>query len=486
MAEPGEWVVLSLDEKMARRHGMPAQMPMPKDKFEELGVQGLTHEVAQQYVKKFLGVAAQQLKKQQPETAKRYEAYMAKMPFWQDAHKAFEKGDFPSAIKQLALVCNVDKEDYAAKQNLATAYAAVGRNEDAVKLFKEIAEVWSGAAEYHAAYANVLMVGGNREEALEQYVSALEADPACQPAMDGLVSLGFLVKLYEDPLNAASLVFVRKDSIAQYLTEQWAANSELPVEHFLRVAGYHEEESRFDVMLAAAEHAFAKDPQRLESIVAKARALRRLDRLEDAKGFLVEKIAQFPNSATLLAELAQCERGLKNLDAAKECVDKALKLEPGHLPSLQLLFLPEGNDQLEVVQKALPAVRAFAEAHPDVAGAWRMLGRLSARAEDGEGSDAAFGKALALAPEDDDMRVEYWNSLVRRGEFQKLLDQAAVIENIGTKDWRLRWCEADAYHGLGKKMEARAAFTAINADTSLQVAVRARAKRAVEQMARGL
>jgi hypothetical protein len=46
----------------------------------------------------------------------------------------------------------------------------------------------------------------------------------------------------------------------------------------------------------------------------------------------------------------------------------------------------------------------------------------------------------------------------------------------------LRWSEADAYLGLGKKMEARAAFTAINADDSLHVAVRARAKRAVENM----
>lgn len=483
MAETGEWVVLNLDEKMARRHGMPAQMPMPKAKFEELGMQGLTHETAQQYVKQFLAMAGAQLRKQQPESAKRYEAYMAKMPFWTDAQKAFEKGDFNTAAKHLALVCSVDKEDYAAKQNLATVYAALGRSDDALKLFSDIAEVWSGAAEYHVAYANVLVLVGNRDDALEQYVSALEADAQCQPAMDGLVSLGFLVKLYEDPLDPKSLVFVRKDAVAQYLTEKWAS-AEYPAEHFLRVAAYHEDERRFDVMLAAADRALAAQPVGLPAVVARARALRHLERVPEAKEFLLAQLERLPDSPNLLAELAQCERDLKNLEAAREYVQKALALDPGHLTALQLLFLPEGNEQLEAVQQALPAAREFAEAHAEAAGAWRMLGRLCARADDAEGADQAFDRALALTPGDEDLRVEYWNALVRRGEFQKLLGQARAIEDMGSRDWRLRWCEADAYHGLGKKMEARAAFSAINADTLLPVAVRARAKRAVEQMGR--
>ena len=51
---------------------------------------------------------------------------------------------------------------------------------------------------------------------------------------------------------------------------------------------------------------------------------------------------------------------------------------------------------------------------------------------------------------------------------------------MGKRDWKLRWNEAEAYAGLGKKVEARAAFSAINFDETLHVDMRKRAKRAGE------
>jgi hypothetical protein len=53
---------------------------------------------------------------------------------------------------------------------------------------------------------------------------------------------------------------------------------------------------------------------------------------------------------------------------------------------------------------------------------------------------------------------------------------------MGSRDWALRWQEAEAYAGLGKRMEARAAFSAINHDDKLHVDIRKRAKRAVKSM----
>ena len=50
------------------------------------------------------------------------------------------------------------------------------------------------------------------------------------------------------------------------------------------------------------------------------------------------------------------------------------------------------------------------------------------------------------------------------------------------RDGKSRWNEAEAYHGLGKQMEARALLTAINADERLHVDIRKKAKRAVRQM----
>ncbi|HMY20312.1 MAG TPA: hypothetical protein PKA58_28490, partial [Polyangium sp.] len=70
--------------------------------------------------------------------------------------------------------------------------------------------------------------------------------------------------------------------------------------------------------------------------------------------------------------------------------------------------------------------------------------------------------------------------------YQEIIDDAGKIENINKRDWKLRWNEAEAYLGLGRKFEARGAFTAINFDESLHVDIRKRAKRAVKSIDEGM
>jgi Flp pilus assembly protein TadD len=93
-----------------------------------------------------------------------------------------------------------------------------------------------------------------------------------------------------------------------------------------------------------------------------------------------------------------------------------------------------------------------------------------------------FAKAVALAPGDDDARADYWAHLVRLGRFEVLLADATTVTELRAHDWKLRFSEAEAYRGLGKRVEARAAFAAINQDASLPVEVRKLAKRAVLSM----
>ena len=53
---------------------------------------------------------------------------------------------------------------------------------------------------------------------------------------------------------------------------------------------------------------------------------------------------------------------------------------------------------------------------------------------------------------------------------------------MGKRDWKLRWNEAEAFAGSGKRVEARAAFSALNFDDTLHVDLRKRAKRAVKSI----
>src|SRR5690606_11982409 len=157
--------------------------------------------------------------------------------------------------------------------------------------------------------------------------------------------------------------------------------------------------------------------------------------------------------------------------------------DAGHLTALQLEFFESVEPpSLEQAAAKLDAIDAYATAHPESAGAQRVLGRVLLQINNEERAVAALSKATELAPGDDDVLAEYLNALLRYGRFQTVTDVVGTLPDLATRDWRLRWSEADAYLGLNKKMEARAAFMAINADDSLHVTVRARAKRAVENM----
>jgi tetratricopeptide (TPR) repeat protein len=161
-------------------------------------------------------------------------------------------------------------------------------------------------------------------------------------------------------------------------------------------------------------------------------------------------------------------------------VETALGIDPGDLNALMFRYWPSDKNDIKRIGDAVPELQKFCEAHPQAVGAWRTLAR--AYLATGRIDDAMelFQKALAIAPADDDLRAEYWSELGRHQRYAQILEDAGKITDMSSRDWKLRWNEAEAYAGLGKKLEARAAFSAINFDDRLHVDIRRRAKRAVK------
>ena len=54
MADGGDWRLIGLDEKMARRQGMPARLPVPAAEFEGLAEKGLEVDTVRRWIKDFL------------------------------------------------------------------------------------------------------------------------------------------------------------------------------------------------------------------------------------------------------------------------------------------------------------------------------------------------------------------------------------------------------------------------------------------------
>src|SRR5262245_33915941 len=158
-SEEGEWVLIGLDEKMARRQGIPARLPVPRGEFEGLADKGLNIELARKWIKDFLDNSepgkSGHWRKQNSRIVSALEAFLDKAPAWEKAQKAFTEKDYDKAIQALKRISTMDADDHAAKLNLASAYANTGDHAQALKQFKQIRSTFEGDPDYHVALGHV-------------------------------------------------------------------------------------------------------------------------------------------------------------------------------------------------------------------------------------------------------------------------------------------------------------------------------------------
>ena len=481
MSDEGGWLLVGLEEKIARRQGVPPKIPVPsKAEFEAMAEKGLQPDLLKKWITAFLQVAPAKWRAENADMAKSFDRYLSKVDLWAKAHGAFGKEDFKTAISTLKLIINLDPDDHAAKMNLGSTLASTGDHPGAVKLLEAIRPTFEGEADYHSTLGQLHAAMGKRDDAVDELVLALEAKPDHQASLDMLKQLGVLVAIYENPKDASSLTYVRSDSLVDYLTTVWD-QAERDTAYYLEQAGYHSSEGRHAVALAAAERAAkASQAPHERAEAAKIQALRSLGKLDDAVAAARAFTTHDPTSSLACVELAQCLRDQGDALGSKAEVQKALDLDPGNLVALDLAFWPTGKDREDIskVQECIPALFAFADKHGQAAGAWRSLARAKLQVNSYDEAFELYKMALTLAPEDDDLRAEYWTELGRQTKYDDIIADSQTVKDIGKRSWQLRWNEAEAYARTGKKTEARTSFSQIQGDASLHVDVRKRAKRA--------
>jgi tetratricopeptide (TPR) repeat protein len=477
----GEWMVITLDEKMARRHGMPKEIPVPKAEMDTLAEKGLQIVQARRWVNEFLQKAPSNFRVQNGPLAAKWDSFLGKAQGWQRAEEAFAKGEWEKAIGALQMITRVDKDDHAAKMNLAMAHANARQPDKALARLEEIEETYQGEVDYHLTRGGVLATMGRKDDAVGQFVLALEAQPDCKQALDALVKLGVLVPIYEDPKDARSLTYVRENAIAEYLAGVWD-QAERSRDYFLEQLAYHEGDGRWSVALAAADRALKVDAACERAALARVVALRALGRKDEALTEAKSWLAAHPQSTAAEVELAASLMATGDRDGARAAIDRALAIDPGDQHALHMRFWPEKRDDLAQMAASLPALEEYVQKHEKSAGAQRSLARAYLAAGRTDDAIARFATAVSLAPADDDLRGEWWAELGRARRFAEVIEDVAKVGDLRERAWLLRWSEAEAYAGLGKKVEAQGAFTAINMDEKLPVEVRKRAKRAVTSM----
>ncbi len=474
-----EWTLMVLDEKIARRNGVPPKIPVPKDEMAGMADEGMSASKVRDWITRFMTHYGDGVRKSDQDLAKKLDAYVGKQDAWKKAQEAIAKHDLARAISSLKMVIAVDRDDHVARLNLASALAASGDPKTAAGHLDAIRVTFEGDPEYHVIVGQVRLSQQDREGAIGEMVLALEAQPDHQGAMDVLKQLGVLAAIYEDPLDPTSLTYVRTDSMLDWLKGLWAEKKTSA--EWLRLIAYHAMEGRHAAAALAAERALATctDDERPNFVLAQLRALREGGNPTAALAHADEALAAQP-SPGLHVERTRALEALGRNDEARAALEAALALDPGDLEALDLAYLPRDRTDLASIGQSLPALHAHIEKHPTSAGARRTLARAELLVGAGEDALVTFAKAVELAPDDDDLRSEQWTELIRAQQAQVVVDAAAKMTDLGKRSWKLRWNEAEAMLVLGRVNEAYAAFAAINADESLLVDVRRRAKRAAE------
>jgi len=482
--------MLTLDEKMARRQGLPFKIPVPEAEFVALTDEGLKADKLEGWIKDFLENAPVakdgNWRRRNSEIVSQLEGFLDKKPLWEKAQRLFDEGDFEKATKTLKRITIMMPDDHAARMNYANALANQGQHDKAYKQLRQIRDTFQGEPDFHVTVAQLHVARNDTDAAIEELVAALEAKPDHRPAMDALAKLGVLAKIYEDPKDATSLTYVRADSVLEYLTGQWDS-AERDAAYYLEQLGYHEAEGRWDVALEAAERALkgADGEDALRAMVGKIHALRELDRGEDALSAAKALVDGHADSATAHLELSKTLAKLGKAEEATAALDDALERDPGDQEALVYKLWPKDAGDLKQVQDAMPSIQKWADDHPEVAGAWRSLARAKLVVGSDEEAMSLFEKAVALQPEDDDLRSEWWGELARQTSYDAILADVNELGDMNDRDWKLRWNEAEAYRGAGRLMEARGVYMQLNTDESLHVDIRKRAKRAAMELGAG-
>ena len=481
-----EWIMMGLDPKFARRQGMPERIPVRREQMEGIADKGLKPDDLRKWIEDFLANSepgqSATWRRRNSALVSSLEAYVSKGPLLAKANAAFAENDYAKATKFLKQVTVLDPEDHSAKMNLASALANQRDYDKALKNLKAVRETFDDDPDYHVTVAQIHVAQQRTDAAIDELVLALEAKPDHMPAMDALAKLGVLTAVYEDPRVASSLTYVKTEALLDYLKERWDSEPRTR-DYYLQQLAYHERERRYPVAFEAAQRAIAAAPEPCEPAeLGLVAALRAQGRTDEAMARAKSYVDRAPRSAAARVELAHCMAAAGQSNEARASVEQALEIDPGNQNALVLRFWPQDREDLVKVSEALPALVAFAEAHAAVAGVWRSVARAKLVVGADEEALGLFGKAVGLAPIDDDLRGEWWAELAKQERFQQVLDDAAKLGDMKQRHWTLRWNEAEAYRGLGKVVEARGCFTALNMDPSLHIDLRKRAKRAAQEL----
>lgn len=478
----GQWRLVNIKGEFTADHHLPDQIPVPKEDVSRVAQDEFTFDEAVEWIKAF--VEEKRMHRLRPE----YQAVLRKYELYREMAKKMGRGLWRDVDQLGQRLSEIDPLDPSALVARGRAMRELGNYAGAIRQYQKALDLTpfhSTAFPEFAATCRAIGQPGRFRAALEKARDELgDTHPL---TLEGRIQLGELVRVYADPMDAATVAHIPRD---QYVQNVQGRLDEMTLD----AAG----------CLQMGQSMLADDmPELAESLARRCDA----DYGECAETLLLNGMIEhyrFDHAAAetlvrdaierddsalarlelgrILLEQSQIEPDAERHDSIHQEAQQQLRLaidrDPNLFDAISLLVEPAWEGGMTAV---LAAVEPLINTYPDAWGPWRVLGDAYATA--GRYRTAIESYRSGLQIEDNDQLLLPCMEAMEEGDLKRELTKFAQrIRNINARDPQLRWKVAHSLFDAEKFREARRVLQDIVDDERVPPPLRQRSNEVLDHL----
>ena len=394
--------------------------------------------------------AIETLEEKEPEKAGPWTGFLNAAEYIQDLNEALQDSEYVQAAQLLDEVEKAHPGTPFRLFHAAFLERQNGRDAEALAMYQQAAQKAPALGFLWSHVGGMLGEAGRRDEAIMAFKTALQTNPNDQMALDGLVQFRVAVKLFRDPKDPKSVVYVPVEQYRQMVAQQIEPLSKEPdqlvafAEHQLR------EGHTPEIAVQALEKALEVRPNHARTMLALGAAYRMTAQNERAIETLRRVTELEPQNPFAFFHLAQAYNTAGDKAGETQALDSVLALDPNFQQGIGIRF---GIDPSKPTQEVQEKIVAFAEAR----NSWMAFLIASSLARDR--GDLAVSQQLAerahaINPAGEEVLLHLSSILADNKDAAKLAELIEPAVRLGKYSKRLDWNYAQALRALDRTPEA--------------------------------
>ena len=386
------------------------------------------------------------LEEQDPAAAAPWTGFLNAAEHIQDLNEAIQDSEYVQAAE---LLDNIERAHPGTPFRLfhaAFLERQNGRDAECLAMYQAAAEKAPALGFLWSHAGGMLGEAGRRDEAIAAFKKALETNPNDQMALEGLVQFRVAVKLFRDPKDPKSVVYVPVEQYRGMVAQQIEPLSKEPdqlvafAEHQLR------EGLTPEIGVQALEKALEIRPNHARTMVALGAAYRMTGQSERAIEMLRRVTEIEPQNPWGFFHLAQAFNAAGDKAGETQALDGVLALDPNFQQAIGIRF---GIDPANPSKEVEDRIAAFA-AERNSWMAFLVASSIARDRRDLAASQQWSERAYAINPDAEEVLLHYSSILADNKDAEKLAEAIEPAVRRGKFSKRLDWNYAQALHQIDR------------------------------------